>query len=89
MPLSGPGGKIAVFELSRAGKLPDGVIPTLVQGTNVMDFAWDPFNFKRLAVGKGNIVRGMLLFKYLQKIFFQLSILSKEGNLNFVHIKHK
>ncbi|XP_068081154.1 coronin-7 [Anabrus simplex] len=50
VPLSGPGGKIAVFELSRPGKLPDGVIPTLVHGTNVMDFAWDPFNFQRLAV---------------------------------------
>lgn len=52
MPLSGPGGKIAVFELSKTGKLPDGVIPTLVHGTNIMDFAWDPFNCKRLAVGE-------------------------------------
>ncbi|XP_021932217.1 coronin-7 isoform X4 [Zootermopsis nevadensis] len=50
VPLSGPGGKIAVFELSKTGKLPDGVIPTLVHGTNIMDFAWDPFNCKRLAV---------------------------------------
>jgi len=52
VPLSGPGGKIAVFELSKTGKLPDGVIPTLVHGTNVMDFAWDPFDCKRLAVGE-------------------------------------
>ncbi|XP_069703216.1 coronin-7 isoform X2 [Periplaneta americana] len=50
VPLSGPGGKIAVFELSKTGKLPDGVIPTLVHGTNIMDFAWDPFNNHRLAV---------------------------------------
>ncbi|XP_075212375.1 coronin [Lycorma delicatula] len=50
VPLSGPGGKIAIFELSKPGKLPDGVIPTLVQGTNVMDFAWDPFDTHRLAV---------------------------------------
>ena len=50
VPLSGPGGKIAVLELSRAGKLPDGVIPALVHGANVMDFAWDPFNCSRLAV---------------------------------------
>nr|CAD7393572.1 unnamed protein product [Timema cristinae] len=50
VPLSGPGGKIAVFELSKSGKLPDGVIPTLVHGTNIMDFVWDPFNFNRLAV---------------------------------------
>jgi len=52
VPLSGPGGKIAVFELSKTGRLPDGVIPTLVHGTNIMDFAWDPFNCKRLAVGE-------------------------------------
>lgn len=50
VPLSGPGGRIAVLELSRAGKLPDGVIPALVHGSNVMDFAWDPFNCSRLAV---------------------------------------
>lgn len=52
VPLSGPGGKIAVFELSKAGKLPDGVIPALVHGTTIMDFTWDPFNNRRLAVGK-------------------------------------
>lgn len=52
VPLSGPGGKIAVFELKKAGRLPDGVIPALVHGTNVMDFAWDPFDYKRLAVGE-------------------------------------
>ncbi|XP_034248908.1 coronin-7 isoform X3 [Thrips palmi] len=50
VPLSGPGGRIAVLELSRAGKLPDGVIPALVHGANVMDFVWDPFNCSRLAV---------------------------------------
>jgi coronin-7 len=41
-----------VIELSKSGRLPDGVIPTLVQGTNIMDFAWDPFNWKRLVVGE-------------------------------------
>uniref|UniRef100_A0A1B6F9M1 Coronin n=1 Tax=Cuerna arida TaxID=1464854 RepID=A0A1B6F9M1_9HEMI len=50
VPLSGPGGKIAVFELAKTGKLPDGVIPALVHGTNIMDFTWDPFNNRRLAV---------------------------------------
>ncbi|KAK3909371.1 Coronin-7 [Frankliniella fusca] len=50
VPLSGPGGRIAVLELSRAGKLADGVIPALVHGANVMDFAWDPFDCSRLAV---------------------------------------
>ncbi|KAL9880351.1 coronin-7 isoform X4 [Glossina fuscipes] len=50
VPLSGPGGKIAIFELNRPGRLPDGVIPSLVNGNNVMDFQWDPFDPKRLAV---------------------------------------
>lgn len=50
VPLSGPGGKIAIFELSRPGRLPDGVIPSLVNGTNIMDFQWDPFDAQRLAV---------------------------------------
>ncbi|XP_057659505.1 coronin-7 isoform X1 [Diorhabda carinulata] len=50
VPLSGPGGKIAVFEVNKTGRLPDGVIPALVHGNNVMDFAWDPFDTKRLAV---------------------------------------
>lgn len=50
VPLSGPGGKIAIFELKKTGKLPDGVIPTLVHGSNIMDFAWDPFDNQKLAV---------------------------------------
>lgn len=50
VPLSGPGGKIAIFELSKRGKLPDGVIPALVHGNNIMDFCWDPFDNHRLAV---------------------------------------
>jgi coronin-7 len=51
VPLSGPGGKIAVLEISKTGRLPDGVIPALVHGTNIMDFCWDPFDNHRLAVG--------------------------------------
>ncbi|XP_060530155.1 coronin-7 isoform X2 [Cylas formicarius] len=50
VPLSGAGGKIAIFELSKTGKIPDGVIPALVHGNNVMDFCWDPFDGRRLAV---------------------------------------
>ncbi|XP_030245543.1 coronin-7 isoform X4 [Drosophila navojoa] len=50
VPLAGPGGKIAIFELSRPGRLPDGVIPSLVNGSNIMDFQWDPFDAQRLAV---------------------------------------
>lgn len=52
VPLSGPGGKIAVLELKKTGRLPDGVMPALVHGASVMDFQWDPFNNQRLAVGK-------------------------------------
>ncbi|CAO1339123.1 unnamed protein product [Diamesa serratosioi] len=50
VPLSGAGGKIAVFELSKTGRLLDGVIPALVNGSNVMDFQWNPFNSKQLVV---------------------------------------
>ncbi|XP_014488330.1 PREDICTED: coronin-7 isoform X2 [Dinoponera quadriceps] len=50
VPLSGPGGKIAVLELKKTGRLPDGVMPALVHGTTIMDFQWDPFDNQRLAV---------------------------------------
>lgn len=50
VPLSGPGGKISIYELSKPGRLPDGVIPSLVNGNNIMDFQWDPFNARLLAV---------------------------------------
>ncbi|XP_015123102.1 coronin-7 isoform X2 [Diachasma alloeum] len=50
VPLSGPGGKIAVLELKKTGRLPDGVMPALVHGATIMDFAWDPFDNQRLAV---------------------------------------
>ncbi|XP_039310007.1 coronin-7 isoform X2 [Solenopsis invicta] len=50
VPLSGLGGKIAVLELKKTGRLPDGVMPALVHGATVMDFQWDPFDNQRLAV---------------------------------------
>lgn len=50
VPLSGSGGKIAVFELKKSGRLPDGVTPALVNGSNIMDFQWDPFNARHLVV---------------------------------------
>ncbi|XP_012141372.1 coronin isoform X2 [Megachile rotundata] len=50
VPLSGPGGKIAVLELKKTGRLPDGVMPALVHGATVMDFQWNPFDNQRLAV---------------------------------------
>jgi len=48
IPLSGPGGKVAVFETENSGRIPDGVIPCLINGSTVMDFAWDPFNEGKL-----------------------------------------
>lgn len=48
--MASQGGKIAVFELSRPGRLPDGVIPCLVNGSNIVDFQWDPFDTSRLVV---------------------------------------
>lgn len=51
VPLAGPGGKVAVFDLKNSGRIPDGVTPCLVNGTNVLDFAWDPFDDSRLVSG--------------------------------------
>ena len=51
IPLSGPGGKIAVFEANKPGRIPDGVLPVLIHGTTVMDFAFDPFDNTRLLAG--------------------------------------
>merc|ERR1719410_1783331 len=50
VPLSGPGGKLAVFEVAKSGRIPDGVIPAVINTATVMDFAWDPFNNNRLGV---------------------------------------
>ena len=51
VPLGGPGGKVAVFDMNNCGRIPDGVTPCLVNGTNVLDFAWDPFDDSRLVCG--------------------------------------
>jgi len=48
IPLSGPGGKVGVFETDKAGRIPDGVVPCLINSSNVMDFAWDSFNEAKL-----------------------------------------
>ena len=48
LPLSGQGGKVAVLEVAKSGKLPSGILPSLVHGTNVMDFCWDPFDNSKL-----------------------------------------
>ncbi|XP_064636401.1 coronin-7-like isoform X2 [Lineus longissimus] len=48
VPLTGPAGLIAVYEFSKPGRLPDGVIPTLQNGKKVTDYVWDPFDNSRL-----------------------------------------
>ena len=48
VPLDGPGGKLAIFETAKPGRIPDGVIPALINGTTVMDFAFDPFDTRRV-----------------------------------------
>lgn len=54
VPLSGAGGKIAIFELKKTGRLPDGVIPALVHGSNIVDFTWDPFDNNRFVAACDN-----------------------------------
>lgn len=50
IPLAGEGGHLAILELSKRGRMQSGVVPSIICGTTVMDFAWDPFDPKRLAV---------------------------------------
>ncbi|KAK0137010.1 Coronin-7 [Merluccius polli] len=50
VPLSTPGGQIAVLELSQPGKISDTFLPTLQNTVNVADLCWDPFDTRRLAV---------------------------------------
>jgi hypothetical protein len=51
VPLNGPGGRIAILELKKGGRLPDGPLAAYFNTCKVLDFAWDPFNNHRLAVG--------------------------------------
>lgn len=50
LPLAISGGHLAVLELSKRGRLQSGVVPSLICGTSIMDFAWDPFNDRRIAI---------------------------------------
>lgn len=50
VPLLSSGGQVAVLELQKPGRLPDTALPTLQNGTAVMDLVWDPFDPHRLAV---------------------------------------
>ncbi|KAM8960400.1 coronin-7-like [Pelodytes ibericus] len=50
LPLAGPGGQVAVLELSQTGRLPD-TLPTVQNSAPVTDLTWDPFNPHRLVTG--------------------------------------
>ncbi|XP_022608048.1 coronin-7-like [Seriola dumerili] len=50
VPLAISGGQIAIFERSQPGRLPDTSLPTIQNSVNVVDFSWDPFDARQLAV---------------------------------------
>jgi len=50
VPLNGPGGRIAILELKKGGRLPDGPYPAFFNTCKVLDFAWNPFDNRNLAV---------------------------------------
>ncbi|XP_064481364.1 coronin-7-like isoform X2 [Ornithodoros turicata] len=50
LPLAISGGHVAILELTKRGRLQSGVVPSLICGTSVMDFAWDPFDNNRIAI---------------------------------------
>ncbi len=52
VPLTGSGGLIAVMEANKPGRLPETDNPYLQNGAYVMDFEWDPFDNRILAVGE-------------------------------------
>ncbi len=52
VPLTGSGGLIAVLEASKPGRLPETDNPYIQNGAYVMDFEWDPFDNRVLAVGE-------------------------------------
>jgi len=42
---------MCIEQTDQAGRLPDTGLPAVENGSVVTDFAWDPFNNSRLAVG--------------------------------------
>ena len=54
VPLSGPGGKLAIFETKRPGRIEAGVTPVLINGTTVL-YHVGHFSHKRFIV-TSNIV---------------------------------
>ncbi|KAK3780932.1 hypothetical protein RRG08_052087 [Elysia crispata] len=54
VPLDGPGGDMHILEFSKACKLSDTETPVITNGSKVTDFAWDPFDDRRLVVVTDN-----------------------------------
>ncbi|RUS74895.1 hypothetical protein EGW08_017341 [Elysia chlorotica] len=54
VPIDGPGGDMHVLELSKPCKLSDTDTPVIRNGSKVADFAWDPFDNRRLVVVTDN-----------------------------------
>ncbi|XP_006824884.1 LOW QUALITY PROTEIN: coronin-7-like, partial [Saccoglossus kowalevskii] len=50
IPIAGPGGLIAILNVDKPGKLPDTGVYVIQNGNTVMDFKWDPFDTRRMAV---------------------------------------
>jgi len=42
---------ISCYQTDKPGRLPDTGVPAVQNSSAVTDFAWDPFNDSRLAVG--------------------------------------
>ncbi len=49
VPLTGPGGKLAIFETRRPGRITDGVMPAVINGATLMDFSFSPHDASLLA----------------------------------------
>ena len=56
-----------VIQLSKPGRLDSDLVPTLQNTADVMDFAFDPFNTHRLAVGE---LTSYFMFE-LQNVLYQ------------------
>jgi coronin-7 len=48
-PLAGPGGRLAVHSVAQKGRLPTHA-PSLACGSDIVDFAFDPFDGKRVYI---------------------------------------
>jgi hypothetical protein len=81
VPLNGPGGRIAILELKKGGRLPDGPLAAFFNTCKVLDFAWDPFNNRRLAVGMAT--DHLFLFIIVNLIDFFLAQLATTDGFAF------